>query len=106
MATKHYKTKFSTITRSFSALVIALFLNMEIAEAQIQNVPQEIAPIVAPFDMPQLERPQIPDRTFDIQDFGAKKHSKNSTFKNTDAFHAAINAASEAGGGRVLVPKG
>lgn len=76
------------------------------ALAQIGDVPKNIAPVDAPFEMPKLERPTFPDTTFDIRDYGAVSKAEDSTFKNTNAFHKTIEAASEAGGGTVLVPKG
>jgi polygalacturonase len=65
--------------------------------------PETILPIVAPFRMPELRRPVFPDRRFDIRDFGAKE---GGTEKVTMAVHAAIAAASKAGGGVVVVPEG
>jgi hypothetical protein len=70
------------------------------------DVPYEIAPIEAPFEMPQLERPVFPDQTFDIRDFGAIQMDEDREFKNTDVIHRAIDAAYRAGGGKVLIPKG
>jgi polygalacturonase len=68
-----------------------------------ENAPHEIAPIEAPFPMPQFKRPQFPDRVFDIRDFGAVEGGK---VKNTDAIKKAIAAANEAGGGKALIPSG
>lgn len=76
------------------------------ATAQIKEVPPEIAPVNAPFDMAQLTRPEFPDRTFDIRDYGAKQMEGDEPFKNTEVFYQAIKAAHKAGGGKVLVPKG
>jgi polygalacturonase len=67
------------------------------------DVPKEIAPITAPFRMPALQRPEFPDRVFDIREFGAKPGGK---IKNTEAIAAAIKACNEAGGGKVLIPEG
>ena len=53
--------------------------------------------------MPQLVRPSIPNREFDIRDFGAVEGGK---VKNTQAIRQAIAAATTAGGGRVLIPAG
>lgn len=64
---------------------------------------EPIAPIKAPFDMPQLQRPAFPSRTFSVADHGAVADGKT---KNTQAIAAAIEAASKAGGGRVLIPAG
>jgi polygalacturonase/dienelactone hydrolase len=71
--------------------------------AQAMSAPAEIAPIQAPFPMPQLRRPVFPDRTFAITDFGAKGDRAT---KSTKAFADAIAACHAAGGGRVLVPAG
>jgi len=62
-----------------------------------------IAPIQAPFAMPQLTRPVFPDRVVDIRDHGAVE---GGTVKNTAAFAQAIKTCAAAGGGRVLVPAG
>lgn len=51
----------------------------------------------------QINPPEIPDRTFDITDYGAVGDGKT---KNTEAFRKAIKAANESGGGKVVVPKG
>lgn len=62
-----------------------------------------IAPIRAPFDMPQLQRPTFPDRQVNILDYGAQPGGE---VKNTEAIAAAIAALDKLGGGRVLVPAG
>ena len=69
----------------------------------VHRAPESIAPVLAPFDMPRFTRPVFPDRTFDIRDYGAVEGGK---VKNTRAINRTIAAASEAGGGRVLIPKG
>jgi len=76
------------------------------AAAQIGDAPSEIARIEAPFDMPQLERPSIPDRTFNIRDYGAREMTDDDRNMITDAVHQAIEAAHAAGGGRVVIPDG
>ncbi|MBK9990819.1 MAG: hypothetical protein IPP19_08830 [Verrucomicrobia bacterium] len=48
-------------------------------------------------------RPSIPDRTFLLTDFGAVGDGKT---LNTDAFKKAIAAIAQAGGGKLVVPKG
>jgi len=64
---------------------------------------EAIAPITAPFAMPQLKRPVFPARVVDIRDHGAVDGGE---VKNTQAFASAIAACATAGGGRVLVPEG
>ncbi len=72
------------------------------------EVPVTIAPIKAPFEMPQLKRPSFPKRTFDIRDYGAVqcKWEDDEKHKSTEAIHKAIIACHESGGGKVLIPKG
>ena len=48
-------------------------------------------------------RPEIPDRTFLLTDFGAVADGKT---LNTEAFKKAIAAVEQAGGGKLVVPKG
>ncbi|MEY4490142.1 MAG: hypothetical protein RIQ79_2650 [Verrucomicrobiota bacterium] len=62
-----------------------------------------IAPISAPFAMPQLQRPVFPKRAVNIIDYGAVPGGE---VKNTAAIAAAIAALDKAGGGRVIVPAG
>ncbi len=62
-----------------------------------------IAPVQAPFPMPEPRRPQIAAGVFDIRDFGAVP---GGVTKNTAAFRKAIATASKSGGGTVLVPLG
>ncbi|MHC4528233.1 MAG: glycosyl hydrolase family 28 protein, partial [Planctomycetota bacterium] len=68
-----------------------------------ERPPGEIAPLNAPFDMPQIRRPSFANRSFDIRDHGAAVDGKT---MNTRAFAAAIAACAEAGGGKVVVPAG
>ncbi|MBY7142300.1 glycoside hydrolase family 28 protein [Virgibacillus sp. NKC19-3] len=52
---------------------------------------------------PSVTKPTIPDRDFNIEDYGAVGDGET---KNTEAFEKTIEAANEAGGGRVIVPEG
>ncbi|MCU0788508.1 MAG: glycoside hydrolase family 28 protein [Verrucomicrobia bacterium] len=67
------------------------------------SMPHAIASIIAPFPMPPLDRPQFPDRVFNIQDHGAVAGGQT---KNTEAIAKAIADAARSGGGTVLVPAG
>ena len=63
----------------------------------------EIAPVSAPFAMPQPSLPDIPAKEFDIRKFGAREGGE---FKITGAIRAAIEEAANAGGGVVVIPGG
>ena len=56
-----------------------------------------------PFEMPQVQRPDIPLREIDIRDFGGVG---DGVTLNSEAFAQAIEALSQAGGGRLVVPTG
>jgi polygalacturonase len=64
---------------------------------------EPIAEIKAPFPMPQLTRPAIPDRSVNIRDFGAKPGKDQD---NTKAIRDAIEACAGKGGGSVVIPAG
>lgn len=64
---------------------------------------EPIAPIRAPFEMPQLQRPAFPDRQVNILDYGAVAGGE---VKNTAAIADAIAGLDKLGGGRVFVPAG
>lgn len=85
----------------FSTYLLASCASCQADKIQYQNDP--IAPITAPFEMPQLSRPQIPDLRFDIRNFGAEEGGE---FKNTGAIRDAIAKAKESGGGTVVIPSG
>ncbi|MFK7844029.1 MAG: glycoside hydrolase family 28 protein [Rhodothermales bacterium] len=59
-----------------------------------QRVPEILA---------RIRPPRFPDRDFLVTDFGA---IEGGTTDSTDAFRQAIAACAEAGGGRIIVPKG
>ena len=58
--------------------------------------------IEAPFDL-TIEKVTFPEKNFTIEDFGAKEGGK---VKCTKAFADAIETATKAGGGYVIVPNG
>ncbi len=64
---------------------------------------EPIRPMNTPFPMPQPLRPVIPNRTFDIREFGAIEGGQA---LNTDALRRAITTAAQQGGGNVLIPEG
>jgi len=66
-----------------------------------ENLPDEIAPVEAPFDMPEFKKPVFPDLTINISDKGAKENQKV-----TKIIQSAIDEASEKGGGKVIIPEG
>ena len=56
-----------------------------------------------PFQMSAVKAPVIPSLTVNLKDFGANGYGEQLC---TDAFAKAIDALSEKGGGRLVVPKG
>lgn len=64
-------------------------------------LPDTIAPIRAPFDMPQLTRPVFPDYTLTL----ARKKLKKERLAST-LIQQAIDEVSSRGGGTVVVPSG
>lgn len=55
------------------------------------------------FEMPSIHEPDIPDFEVSILDFGAVEGGQ---VLNSEAFNDAIQAVSEKGGGRVVIPAG
>ena len=96
------------IHKYFVTIILFLAFGMIAAAASPDEpvkVPEEIAPVNAPFDMPDLTRPHFPDNTFNIKDYGAETGT-DSKDKNTEAIHKAIEVAHKAGGGKVIIPEG
>lgn len=73
-----------------------------------QPVPEEIARISPPFEMPQFKRPVFKEADFNIADYGATPCAWDATERvlSTDAIRKAIEACYAAGGGRVVIPNG
>ncbi len=65
------------------------------------KLPDTIAQIVAPFEMPKLVKPEFPDRTINIESVGAQQNKLC-----TNIIQKAINKLSSKGGGTVVVPAG
>ena len=94
------------ITRNitvFYALFLFTFPNYAPPELDYSKGPSEIEPIRAPFPMPQLTRPEFPNRTMNIVDYGGIGDGRT---LNSHAFAAAIQTCSNEGGGTVLIPPG
>jgi polygalacturonase len=104
------KSALALLNFHFVAMLIVYIMCAPVAikaqPAYFKDIPYEIAPINAPFDMPQLTRPVFPDKTFNILEFGAKMMNGAEKTKCTDAIHQAIKAANKSGGGKVVIPKG
>ena len=75
----------------FVSAVLTSFAHAEDWRSQVgpEEAPEKIAPINAPFEMPQLERPVFPVAVFPITDFGAEP---GGVVKNTKAINAALEA--------------
>ena len=88
-----------TILKRFAAGIIA---SLALASCNSSN---EFAYLYEdlPFEMEQVTRPQIPAREVDIRDFGG---IGDGVTLNSEAFAKAIDALTEVGGGRLVVPTG
>jgi polygalacturonase len=90
--------KFSSI----KAFLTMLLLGQQfVLHAQDKTMEEYIK--AAPFKMPSITIPVFQDKSFSIADFDGKGNGKK---LNTDAFAKAIEACSNAGGGKVIIPKG
>ncbi len=83
--------------------ILLLIVLVVMCQYGCTNVSDEIEPFNTPFGKFNFQRPNFPDKSVNIIDFGAKK---GGTFKNTEAINKAIKQLSESGGGTVLVPQG
>lgn len=72
-----------------------------IDEVGAANMPETIAPVKAPFDMPEMIKPTFPNLSVNIQSNGAKPGKKISK-----VIQQTINQVSSKGGGTVIIPKG
>ncbi|HEY1121984.1 MAG TPA: glycoside hydrolase family 28 protein [Haloferula sp.] len=86
-------TRLALLATTSLALVSTSFADPE-ADKAWATVPQILARIVPPI---------FPNKDFPITDHGAKEGGKDNC---KSAFDAAIKACTDAGGGRVIVPKG
>lgn len=65
------------------------------------NMPVDIAPVQAPFDIVQFARPEFPNASISIVKTGARQGKLS-----TKAIQKAIDELSKKGGGTVIVPSG
>lgn len=80
-------------SKIFHLLLLLLLPLMAVAQDDIAaRMPKDIEPIVAPFEMPQLQRPQFPKRSV--------------TLKKAKDIQRNIDALAKKGGGTLIVPKG
>ena len=103
-----YANNKHTIMNSFKSLVCALLALLSTSavaqdcptreQVGPQAMPAEIAPIKAPFSMPQLQRPVFPERTVRV-----KMPNKGIA---TKAIQQAIDKLARQGGGMVVIPAG
>jgi len=92
------------IDRTLAGLILLSAVSIMSCKTQVNYISTEkIAPLEAPFDMPQLKRPVFFNAVFDITDFGAKADKE---FNNAHAINKAINTCTSKGGGHVIIPKG
>lgn len=94
------RTTLRALRRFFLAGWIA---GVSLAALAAYDPTEPIAPIKAPFPMPQLQRPAFPARSVSIVEHGAVGDGAT---KNTAAIARAIEAVAQAGGGRVVIPAG
>ncbi len=83
---------------------ILLIVFFSISCTQVNERKQEkIEPFITPFGEFHFVRPEFPDKSVLITDFGAQSGGE---VKNTEAINLAISQLSEEGGGKVIVPSG
>jgi len=79
----------------------ALLANSASAEDSAGELRHEAISVEAPFAMPAIEIPIFPEREFVVTNFGAVEGQSVS-----EAIRKAIAACHDAGGGRVVIPRG
>jgi polygalacturonase len=96
-------TSLPSALRPLTAVATALWLVLASSALAAQETIEHLAP---PFPMEQLTRPAIPNRSFNIRDYGAQEMDGQNGPMITEAVRRAIEAATEAGGGKVIIPAG
>jgi polygalacturonase len=89
---------------NFQKSTIALFAAILISVCAVSQ-PEKAADLYAgvEFQMPRVQEPVIPSNSVLITDFGARSGGQ---VLNSKAFADAIDAVSQKGGGRVVIPRG
>jgi polygalacturonase len=85
-------------TRTLCALLLAAVLPLL---AETNAVRHDEIRVKAPFTMPVIKVPVFPDRNFNVT-----QYHEGRTGEISDAIRKAITACHDAGGGRVVIPKG
>lgn len=86
-----------------TSLITVLWLLLAASSLAAQET---IEPLAAPFPMEELARPSISEQQFNIRDYGAEEMDGPDGPVITKAVRNAIAAASDAGGGTVVIPAG
>lgn len=91
-------------------LFLILF-TLALALSAAAGVRHDTLRVAAPFAMPEIHVPDFPHRDFPITQYGAILESSERDFAacvraNTEAIRKAMQACHEAGGGRVVIPRG
>ena len=97
--------KITSFTKTFLfPFILSLALTACKEEKKIEIAQETVSPFAqADSIIKSIIVPTFQDKTFDILDFGAVEGGETN---NSEAFKSAIQACSEAGGGRVWVPSG
>jgi len=92
------------ITKSITTILacFVLFLTGNAQNSKVAN-PKILSFEDIEFDMPDISEPVIPDNMVSITDFGA---AQGGEVINTQAFSDAIDAVTQKGGGKVIIPPG
>ncbi len=93
--------KTESLIKILLAASLYIYQGTNLLTAQEKNLSYYISQ--APFSMPEVVVPEFKAYTFSIVSYGAMGDGQT---LNTEAFSKAINACTQAGGGKVIVPPG